>query len=107
MYPPQPIAPEGPRHAAPQPAGAMAGQPSRTMPMNQPSGGAASAGKPNALASFVTYVKAMESLDRRKFPDEYAQHADRIKELKPFLKAHGILDVMQIKNPEIATLMGA
>ena len=60
----------------------------------------------DALASFVTYVKALESLDRRKFPDEYAEHADRIKELRPFLKAHGILDVMQIKNPEVATLLG-
>ncbi|WP_216895911.1 hypothetical protein [Nocardia alni] len=101
MYPPQQIAPEGPRHAAPQPMRGMHGQPPQVAPINQ------GLGKHNALASFVTYVKAMESMDPRKFPDEYAEHADRIKELKPFLKAHGILDVMQIKNPEIATLLGA
>ncbi|MQY25417.1 hypothetical protein [Nocardia aurantia] len=63
-------------------------------------------GPHNAVASFVTYVKALEDIDRRAFPDEFARHADRIKELKPFLKAHGILDVMTIKNPEIAALVG-
>lgn len=100
MYPSQPIAPEGSRHAAPM--GGMPGQPTRMMQM-----GGSAASKHNALASFVTYVKALESLDPRKFPDEYAEHTDRIKELEPFLKAHGILDVMQIKNPEVATLLGA
>ncbi|MCM6773226.1 hypothetical protein NDR87_07065 [Nocardia sp. CDC159] len=74
------------------------------MSMNQqPAGGM---NKHNALASFVTYVKALESLDRSSFPQEYAEHTDRIKELKPFLKAHGILDVMDIKNPEVAALLG-
>ncbi|WP_024803860.1 hypothetical protein [Nocardia sp. BMG51109] len=63
-------------------------------------------GKHNALASFVTYVKAIENLDPTRFPDEYAEHTDRIKELKPFLKAHGILDVMAIKNPDVAALLG-
>ncbi|MBB5917854.1 hypothetical protein BJY24_006766 [Nocardia transvalensis] len=62
--------------------------------------------KYNALASFVTYVKAIEHLDRSRFPDEYAEHTDRIRELKPFLKAHGILDVMAVKNPEVAALLG-
>ncbi|MEV5650011.1 hypothetical protein AB0L57_17345 [Nocardia sp. NPDC052254] len=60
----------------------------------------------SALASFVTYAKALETLDRNNFPDEYAEHSDRIKELRPLLKAHGILDVMQIKNPEVAALVG-
>ncbi|MBF6330052.1 hypothetical protein [Nocardia transvalensis] len=104
MYPSQPVSPEGPRHAAPQPMGGMPTQPPRMMNMNQPMGGA---NKASALASFVTYVKALESLDRNNFPQEYAEHADRIKELKPFLKAHGILDVMEIKNPEVAALIGA
>ncbi|MGV9838771.1 hypothetical protein ACWDUL_31855, partial [Nocardia niigatensis] len=57
-------------------------------------------GRSSAIASFVTYVKALEALDRRSFPDEYAEHSDRIRELEPFLRAHGILDVMDIKNPE-------
>ncbi|MFD0000015.1 hypothetical protein [Nocardia sp. NPDC127526] len=69
--------------------------------MNQPQ-----SGKHSAIASFVTYVKALEALDPRNFPDEYAEHTDRIKELKPFLRAHGILDVMEIKNPEVAALIG-
>ncbi|UFS99338.1 hypothetical protein [Nocardia huaxiensis] len=62
--------------------------------------------KYSAIASFVTYVKALEALDPRSFPDEYAEHTDRIRELKPFLRAHGILDVMEIKNPEVAALIG-
>jgi hypothetical protein len=106
MYPSQPMAPEGPRHAAPQPMGNMPGQPPRMMQMNQQQVSPAGTTKYNALASFVTYVKALEHLDRRKFPDEYAEHSDRIKELKPFLKAHGILDVMDVKNPEVAILLG-
>ncbi len=102
MYPSQPVAPEGPRHAAPQVGqGSMPGQPPRMMNMNQQQGG-----KYSAIASFVTYVKAMEALDPRRFPDEYAEHTDRIRELKPFLRAHGILDVMEIKNPEVAALIG-
>ncbi|MBY8861611.1 hypothetical protein K7711_34405 [Nocardia sp. CA2R105] len=101
MYPSQPIAPEVPRYPA-QPLGGTPGQAPRMMPRGPQTTGPRS----DALASFVTYVKALESLDRRKFPDEYAEHADRIKELRPFLKAHGILDVMQIKNPEVATLLG-
>ncbi|RDI65433.1 hypothetical protein [Nocardia pseudobrasiliensis] len=103
MYPSQPVSPEGPRHAAGQPLGGMPTQAPRMMNMSPPAG----IGKHNALASFVTYVKALEGLDRNSFPQEYAQHADRIKELKPFLKAHGILDVMDIKNPEVAALIGA
>ncbi|MVU83258.1 hypothetical protein GPX89_39225 [Nocardia sp. ET3-3] len=100
MYPSQPVAPEGPRHAAPQIApGHMPGQPPRMMNMN-------TGGKYSAIASFVTYVKALEALDPRSFPDEYAEHTDRIRELKPFLRAHGILDVMEIKNPEVAALIG-
>ncbi|WP_230329569.1 hypothetical protein [Nocardia aurantiaca] len=63
-------------------------------------------GKPSAIASFVTHVKALEALDPHHFPDEYAEHADRIRELEPFLRAHGILDVMNIKNPEVAALIG-
>ncbi|GAB2556033.1 hypothetical protein GCM10027167_73540 [Nocardia heshunensis] len=100
MYPSQPVAPEGPRHAAPQIApGIHPGQPPRMMNMNP-------GGKYSAIASFVTYVKALEALDPRSFPDEYAEHTDRIRELKPFLRAHGILDVMEIKNPEVAALIG-
>lgn len=102
MYPSQPVAPEGPRHAAP---GSMPGQAPRMVGLNQ-MGGAQNSHPVNALASFVTYVKALEALDRRHFPDEYATHSDRIKELKPFLRAHGILDVMEIKNPEVAALIG-
>lgn len=100
MYPSQPVAPEGSRHPAPQMApGVMPGQLPRMMNMNP-------GGKYSAISSFVTYVKALESLDPRNFPDEYAEHTDRIKELKPFLRAHGILDVMNIKNPEVAALIG-
>ncbi|WP_069164449.1 hypothetical protein [Nocardia altamirensis] len=98
MYPSQP---EG-RHAAP---GGAANQPPRMVGLQQKAG-AQGAGAPGALATFVTYAKALESLDKNHFPDEYATHADRIKELKPFLRAHGILDVMQIKNPEVAALLG-
>ncbi|MFJ4657649.1 hypothetical protein ACIP5Y_40840 [Nocardia sp. NPDC088792] len=79
--------------------GSIPGQPPRMMNMNP-------AGKYSAIASFVTYVKALEALDPRHFPDEYAEHTDRIRELKPFLRAHGILDVMDIKNPEVAALIG-
>jgi hypothetical protein len=104
MYPSQPMAPEGPRHTAPQPMGNMPGQSPRMMQMAPQQ--AAGTTKYNALAAFVTYVKALENLDRRKFPDEYAEHSDRIKELEPFLRAHGILDVMDIKNPEVAILLG-
>lgn len=100
MYPSQPVAPEGPRHAVPQQGmGGIPGQPPRMMNMNP-------SGKYSAIASFVTYVKALEALDPRSFPDEYAEHTDRIRELKPFLRAHGILDVMDIKNPEVAALIG-
>ncbi|GAB2704483.1 hypothetical protein GCM10027089_28260 [Nocardia thraciensis] len=106
MYPSQPVAPEGPRHAAPPTIGGpLPGQPPRMVNMNHSSSGQ-NPGKHNALASFVTYVKAIENLDRNRFPDEYAEHTDRIRELKPFLKAHGILDVMQIKNPEVAGILG-
>ncbi|MFE3058324.1 hypothetical protein [Nocardia sp. NPDC059239] len=100
MYPSQPMAPEGPRHTAPQLApGGLPGQPLRMMHMNH-------GGKYSAIASFVTYVKALEALDPRSFPDEYAEYSDRIRELEPFLRAHGILDVMDIKNPEVAALIG-
>ncbi|MGW0252443.1 hypothetical protein ACWDYH_38035 [Nocardia goodfellowii] len=102
MYPSQQAGPEG-RHAAP---GSMPGQPPRMVGLNG-MGGSQVASPYNALASFVTYVKALESLDRNHFPDEYADHSDRIRELKPFLRAHGILDVMEIKNPEVAALVGA
>ncbi|MFQ6394012.1 hypothetical protein ACLMAJ_11190 [Nocardia sp. KC 131] len=69
-------------------------------------GGSQSSTPLSALASFVTYVKALEALDKHHFPDEYATHSDRIKELEPFLRAHGILDVMEIRNPEVAALIG-
>jgi hypothetical protein len=97
MYPSQSVAPEGPRH--------IAGQ---SVPhLRVPRAAGTNAAPGNALASFVTYVKALESLDKNRFPDEYAVHSHRIKELKPFLRAHGILDVMAIKNPEVAALIGA
>ncbi|WP_225729466.1 MULTISPECIES: hypothetical protein [unclassified Nocardia] len=99
MYPSQPVAPEGPRHAAP-------GSMPRMVGLGQMGGGQGTT-TVNALASFVTYVKALEALDKNHFPDEYATHSDRIRELKPFLRAHGILDVMEIKNPEVAALIGA
>ncbi|MFE7742057.1 hypothetical protein [Nocardia sp. NPDC057455] len=103
MYPSHSVAPEGPRHipnhSVPRPhASRTAGTGRPSYPQDVPS---------NALASFVTYVKALESLDKNRFPDEYAGHSDRIKELRPFLRAHGILDVMAIKNPEVAALIGA
>ncbi|WP_029902479.1 hypothetical protein [Nocardia brasiliensis] len=98
MYPSQP---EG-RHAAP---GGAPNQPPRMVGL-QSNKAAQAAGAQSALATFVTYAKALESLDRNHFPGEYAMHADRLKELKPFLRAHGILDVMQVKNPEVAALIG-
>ncbi|WP_174184626.1 hypothetical protein [Nocardia barduliensis] len=102
MYPSQSVAPEGPRHIPNHSV------PHRHAPRAAGPNPAAHQGSPsNALASFVTYVKALESLDKNHFPDEYAVHSDRIKELKPFLRAHGILDVMAIKNPEVAALIGA
>ncbi|MCX4095100.1 hypothetical protein [Nocardia sp. alder85J] len=110
MYPSQPVAPEGPRRAAGRPSPDQARMTNVSQPPNRStrsaSGSSQTPSKHNALASFVTYVKALEDLDRRAFPDEFARHADRIKELRPFLKAHGILDVMTIKNPEIAALVG-
>ncbi|MFF7943754.1 hypothetical protein ACFZC5_28930 [Nocardia gamkensis] len=103
MYPSQSVAPEGPRHipnhSVPRP---HAPHPGATGHPAYPQGAPS-----NALASFVTYVKALESLDKNRFPDEYAVHSHRIKELRPFLRAHGILDVMTIKNPEVAALIGA
>ncbi|MBF6174260.1 hypothetical protein [Nocardia blacklockiae] len=106
MYPSQPVAPEGPRHAVPPTfQSPMPGQPPRMAHLGPHSSGQ-NPTKYNALASFVTYVKAIENLDRTRFPDEYAEHSDRIKELRPFLKAHGILDVMAVKNPEVAALLG-
>jgi hypothetical protein len=60
----------------------------------------------SAISSFVTYAKAIQDLDKSNFPDEYAGHSDRIRELEPLLRAHGILDVMQIRNPDIAALLG-
>ncbi|MFE6925660.1 hypothetical protein ACFVAV_31925 [Nocardia sp. NPDC057663] len=59
----------------------------------------------NALTSFVTYAKAMQDLDEKIFPAEYAGHRDRIRELEPMLRVHGILDVMEIRNPEIKALL--
>ncbi len=106
MYPSQPVAPEGSRHGGhPMMHGSAPGQPPRPGNAGQYSSGQ-NPSKYNALASFVTYVKAIENLDRHRFPDEYAEHSDRIKELRPFLKAHGILDVMAVKNPEVAALLG-
>lgn len=103
MYPSQSVAPEGPRHVAGRHVPRL--DTSRSAGTGQP---AHPPGVPSsALASFVTYVKALESLDKNRFPDEYAVHSHRIKELKPFLRAHGILDVMAIKNPEVAALIGA
>ncbi|MFI6366811.1 hypothetical protein ACIBG0_29135 [Nocardia sp. NPDC050630] len=102
MYPSQPGAPEG-RHAA---GSGLPGQPPRMVGLHS-MGGSPSSNHVNALASFVTYVKALEALDKHHFPDEYATHSDRIRELRPLLRAHGILDVMEIKNPEIAALIGA
>lgn len=102
MYPSQPGAPDR-RHAA---GAGLPGQPSRTVGLHS-LGRSPSATKANALASFVTYVKALEALDKHHFPDEYATHSDRIRELRPLLRAHGILDVMEIKNPEVAALIGA
>ncbi|MEV2222120.1 hypothetical protein AB0E01_19880 [Nocardia vinacea] len=102
MYPSQPGAPDG-RHAA---GSVLPGQPPRMVGLHS-MGGSPSSNHVNALASFVTYVKALEALDKHHFPDEYATHSDRIRELRPLLRAHGILDVMEIKNPEVAALIGA
>ncbi len=99
MYPSQPGTPDAARRPA-APHLPMPGQ-SRPPAIRPQPGGTYS-----ALASFVTYAKALETLDRNSFPDEYAEHSDRIKELRPLLKAHGILDVMQIRNPEVAALIG-
>ncbi|MET9288596.1 hypothetical protein ACWEPH_14780 [Nocardia beijingensis] len=103
MYPSQSVAPEAPRHVPNH--NVARPQPPRTAAPGQPTHRQGAPG--NALASFVTYVKALESLDKNRFPDEYAVHSHRIKELRPFLRAHGILDVMAIKNPEVAALIGA
>jgi hypothetical protein len=101
MYPSQKGGLEGRRAVGP----GMPGQPSGMVGPNS-MGGSQGSTPVNALASFVTYVKALEALDKHHFPDEYATHSDRIKELTPFLRAHGILDVMEIKNPEVAALIG-
>ncbi|WP_039797358.1 hypothetical protein [Nocardia araoensis] len=103
MYPSQSVAPEGPRHVAGHSVPRLHAP--RTAGPGHPA--YQQSAPANALASFVTYVKALESLDKNRFPDEYAVHSDRIKELRPFLRAHGILDVMTIKNPEVAALIGA
>ncbi|GGK68249.1 hypothetical protein [Nocardia camponoti] len=59
----------------------------------------------SAISSFVTYAKAIEGLDKKAFPTEYARNSDLIRGLVPCLRAHGILDVMEIRNPEIAALV--
>ncbi|GAD85086.1 hypothetical protein [Nocardia asteroides] len=59
----------------------------------------------SALTSFVTYAKEVQDLDAKTYPDEYAAHCDRIRQLEPMLRVHGILDVMEIRNPEIAALL--
>ncbi|MFD4430540.1 hypothetical protein [Nocardia sp. NPDC058497] len=59
----------------------------------------------NALTSFVTYAKEMQDLDEKTYPDEYAAHCHRIRQLEPMLRVHGILDVMEIRNPAIAALL--
>ncbi|MEV0295532.1 hypothetical protein [Nocardia sp. NPDC050710] len=106
MYPSHPGAPEGRRTTGP---GSISGPPPRMAGLNSMGGSQQGPGSSthNALASFVTYAKALESLDRNHFPDEYQSNSDRIRELRPFLRAHGILDVMDIKNPEVAALIGA
>ncbi|MFC4373083.1 hypothetical protein ACFO5K_03120 [Nocardia halotolerans] len=59
----------------------------------------------NALTSFVTYAIAMQDLDEKSFPDEYEAHRDRLLKLEPMLRAHGILDVMEIRHPKIKALL--
>ncbi|WP_278265961.1 hypothetical protein [Nocardia sp. AG03] len=74
-------------------------------PSQQHYGPGQKAAATSALNSFVTYAKAMQDLDKTKFPDEYAGHSELIRGLEPLLRAHGILDVMQVKSPEIAALL--
>ncbi|MGW6729783.1 hypothetical protein ACWF9G_28115 [Nocardia sp. NPDC055029] len=59
----------------------------------------------SALTSFVTYAKEVQDLDEKIYPDEYAAHCHLIRQLEPMLRVHGILDVMEIRNPAIAALL--
>lgn len=66
--------------------------------------GTASYASKGSMAAFVTNVKAMDGLDRTSM--EYAQLVDRIRELRPALRALGLFDVMEVRNPEIAAILG-
>jgi hypothetical protein len=57
-----------------------------------------------AMAAFITHVKALDGLDRTS--SEYTLHRDRIRELKPALRAVGLFDVMEVRDPEIAAILG-
>ncbi|RMI29821.1 hypothetical protein [Nocardia stercoris] len=97
MYPPK--APEAPRHGGRQQTAAPQ---HRGTPHSNPQ-----APVLNSVSAFVTHAKALESLDRTRYPEEFEMLSDRIRELEPLLRVHGILDVMQVKNPEVAALIGA
>ncbi|MEV0436380.1 hypothetical protein [Nocardia sp. NPDC050413] len=77
----------------------------RQAPVSQHYNGPGQQSAANALTSFVTYAKAMQDLDEKSFPVEYEAHRDRLLKLEPMLRVHGILDVMEIRNPEIKALL--
>jgi hypothetical protein len=56
------------------------------------------------MASFITYAKALDSTDRDS--REYAMLVDRIRDLAPALRAVGLFDVMAIRDPEVAAILG-
>ncbi|NUS45626.1 MAG: hypothetical protein HOQ24_18295 [Mycobacteriaceae bacterium] len=59
-----------------------------------------------SMAAFITYVKALEGLDKTKNGEEYQLIVNRLQELKPPLRAVGLFDVMDIRSPEVAAIMG-
>ncbi|MFF0546988.1 hypothetical protein ACWEVD_27620 [Nocardia thailandica] len=77
----------------------------RPVPTQQHFGAGQRAASASALTTFVTYAKELLELDSERYPDEYAAHSDRIRQIEPMLRVHGILDVMQIRDPKIAALL--
>jgi hypothetical protein len=91
-----------PSTATPQDRPIHGGQPPRPMPDRSPAAPASQV--KGAMAAFITHAKAMDGLDRA--CSEYTLHRDRIRELKPALRAVGLFDVMAIRDPEIAAILG-
>lgn len=92
MYPPKSASPEG---IAPSRAGRGTSRSANTR------GSYTSRG---SMAAFITYAKALDSTERDSA--EHAALVDRIRDLKPALRAVGLFDVMTVRDPEVAAILG-